>query len=62
MNSFLRVKLIFFLCCMGYFSWSQIEVSGIVYNEKGRPKERVEIHIQSTGVNQMTDGSGRYGL
>ena len=47
---------------MGYFSWSQIGVSGIVYDEKGNPKEAVEIQIQSTSVNQMTDASGRYGL
>ena len=47
---------------MGYFSWSQIGVSGILYDEKGNPKEAVEIQIQSTSVNQMTDASGRYGL
>ncbi len=62
MNSFLRIKLILFLCCMGYFSWSQIAVSGIIYDEKRNPKEAVEIQIEDTNLNERADASGRYRL
>ena len=62
MNSFLRIKLIFFLCCVGHFSWSQITVSGTIYDEKENPKEAVEIQIEDTNLNERTDASGRYRL
>ena len=62
MNSFLRIKLILFLCCVGQFSWSQISVSGIIYDEKGKPKEAVEIQIDDTDFSESTDTSGRYRL
>ena len=62
MNSFLRIKLIFFLCCVGHFSWSQITVSGTIYDEKENPKEAVEIQIEDTNLNERTDASGRYKL
>ena len=62
MNNFLRIKLILFLCCVGHFSWSQIAVSGIIYDEKENPKEGVEIQIEDTNVNERADASGRYRL
>jgi Fe(3+) dicitrate transport protein len=62
MNSFLRIKFILFLCCGGYLSLAQMEVSGVVYDEKGNPKEGVEIQIQNTNVNLKTDASGMYSL